>query len=418
MFSNTFLPMVGGIENSVATFSEDFRKMGHECMVVTPEMDDAEESTREILRVPAIRNIGGGAFSLQLPVPGFLSSRMDDFSPDIVHSHHPFLMGDSALRCSERLGLPLVLTYHTLWDRYADSFPCAAIKDIIVRLSVEYANLCDCVVAPSRSLADMIASMGVTSPIEVIPTGIEIPLFSNGNRARGRRLLGLGGEAKLAGYVGRVGPEKNLAWLSGAAAKWCLADDSARFAVVGPSDAYGPTLRGAFEKTCAGERLILPGAFRGRDLADVYAALDVFTFASLSDTQGIVLAEAMAAGLPIVALDAPGAREAVSDGTNGFLLPTQTSQDDYARALSNVFRDGVRLIAIREGSRLRSASYDRVITARRVLELYESLISNPVSSAGRKRDGGLFEKLHGRLKAEWELMHARVTATKDALRSR
>jgi 1,2-diacylglycerol 3-alpha-glucosyltransferase len=415
MFSNTFLPMVGGIENSVATFSEDFRKTGNECMVVTPEMDDAEESTREILRVPAIRNIGGSSFSLQMPVPGFLSSRMDDFAPDIVHAHHPFLMGDSALRCSGRLGIPLVLTYHTLWDRYADSFPCDKIKDIVVRLSVEYSNLCDCVVAPSRSLADMIASMGVTSPIEVIPTGIEISLFSSGSRMRGRRLLGLGDDVKLAAYVGRVGPEKNLAWLCGAAAKWCAADASARFAVVGPSEAYGPTLRGVFEKAGARDQLILPGAFRGRDLADVYAALDVFTFASLSDTQGIVLAEAMAAGLPIVALDAPGAREAVTGGANGFLLPAKATQEDYARSLADVFRDGARMSSMKESSKQRSASYDRVLTARRMLELYESLISNPVASEKRRRDGGLFEKLHGRFMAERKLMHARVSATRQVL---
>ena len=183
MFSNTFLPMLGGIENSVATFAEDFRRAGNQCMVVTPEMDGAEESSDEVLRVPALRNVGGSAFSLQMPVPGYISSRMADFAPQIVHSHHPFLMGDSALRCAWQTGAPLVMTYHTLWDRYVDSYPGETVKNIVVNLSVEYANLCDCVVAPSRSLAAMIVSMGVTSPVEVVPTGIELPLFANGNRA-------------------------------------------------------------------------------------------------------------------------------------------------------------------------------------------------------------------------------------------
>jgi len=384
-------------------------------MVVTPEMDDAEESTREILRVPAIRNIGGSSFSLQMPVPGFLSSRMDDFAPDIVHSHHPFLMGDSALRCADRLGIPLVLTYHTLWSRYADSFHSETLKDIVVNLSVEYANLCDCVVAPSRSLADLIASMGVTSPIEVIPTGIEIPLFSNGDRSRGRRILGLGDELRLAGYVGRVGSEKNLAWLTAAAAKWCASDKSARFVVVGPSDAYGPVLRRIFEDAGVGARLIFPGTFKGRDLADVYAALDAFAFASLSDTQGIVLAEAMAAGLPIVALDAPGAREAVADGANGFLLPSDASNKDFARALANLFSDESKLSSMKDAARLRAADYDRDLTARRMLELYAAIIANPVSSTQRKREDRPFEKLQGRFKAEWDLMHARAAATKIAM---
>jgi glycosyltransferase involved in cell wall biosynthesis len=418
MFSNTFLPMLGGIEKSVATFAADFRKAGHRCLVVTPEMTGAEESDEETLRVPSLKNIGGSPFSLHLPIPGLITTKMDDFAPDIMHSHHPFLLGDSALRSARRLDVPLVMTYHTLWDRYADFFPGETLKNIVVRLSVEYANLCDCVVAPSGSLASMIADLGVEAPVEVIPTGIDLALFSSGSRARGRALLGARDDWHIAGYVGRVGPEKNLAWLAQSAARWCRGDPLAHLAIVGPSEAYGPALREIFEREGLADRLLLPGAFRGSALADAYAGLDLFTFTSKSDTQGIVLAEAMAAGLAIAALDAPGAREAVTDAGNGVLLPGGASQDDYASALARLFADPERRAAMGRMAARRALAYDRRLTAGRMLELYKRLIaSHSLASKKRRDDGkvGALARMAGRLDAEWLLLSTKAAATVSAV---
>lgn len=414
MFTNTFRPMLGGIENSVATFAEDFRALGHKCMIVTPEMTGAEESTPEVLRVPAIRNIGGSAFSLQLPVPGYVATRMDDFAPDIVHTHHPFLMGGSALRNAWRLGVPLVLTYHTLWNRYADTMGGTQVANLVVNLSVEYANACDCVIAPSRSLAAVIGELGVTARTEVVPTGIDLNLFSHGDRTRGRERMGIPQDARVAGYVGRVGPEKNLAWLAEAAASWCAADEKALFAIIGPSDTYGPVLRDVFESAGLAGRLLLPGSFGGGDLADAYAALDIFTFASLSDTQGLVLAEAMAAGLPIVALDAPGAREAVTDGENGFLLPTTATIADYATALGKIPADETTLRVMQDTSRSRALAYDRNVTAGRMLTLYEELVRKCRENQDTAAPAAV-RRAAGRLSAEKTLLMTKLAAAANVL---
>ena len=415
MFSNTFLPMLGGIENSVATFAEDFRILGHNCIVVTPEANGAEESTPEVLRVPSIKNIGGTSFPMQLPVPGYVTAKMDDFAPDIVHSHHPFLMGDIALCNARRLNVPLVLTYHTLWDRYADFFHSDTLQNIVVNLSVEYSNCCDCVVAPSKSLADIITGMGVTAPIEVIPTGIDLNVFQHGDKARGRKLLGVAPALRVAGYVGRVGTEKNLAWLCESALLWCMKDADARFAIVGPSEGYGATLRRIFDDAGLGDRLIMTGSFYGNNLADVYAALDVFTFASLSDTQGLVLAEAMAAGLPVVALNAPGARETVSDGVNGYLLSSGVAHSEYAHALHSIFADDARRNKMREESKRRSILCDRRLSTEKMLELYAKLRANPSRSSRIANESRLFEKTFGSLKAEGELVSTKAAAIIRAL---
>jgi glycosyltransferase involved in cell wall biosynthesis len=144
---------------------------------------------------------------------------------------------------------------------------------------------------------------------------------------------------------------------------------------------------------------------QGEALADAYAALDVFTFASHSDTQGIVLAEAMAAGLPIVALDAPGAREAVTDGSNGILLPAASCRDEYAAAIGLAVRDRARMGA---ASRERALRYDRGRTAGEMLALYAGLLDDAASM--RADAGGA-----GRLRAEWRLISTKAAATIKAV---
>jgi glycosyltransferase involved in cell wall biosynthesis len=218
--------------------------------------------------------------------------------------------------------------------------------------------------------------------------------------------------------VGRVGPEKNLAWLAQSAARWCRGDPLAHLAIVGPSEAYGPALREIFEREGLADRLLLPGAFRGSALADAYAGLDLFTFTSKSDTQGIVLAEAMAAGLAIAALDAPGAREAVTDAGNGVLLPGGASQDDYASALARLFADPERRAAMGRMAARRALAYDRRLTAGRMLELYKRLIaSHSLASKKRRDDGkvGALARMAGRLDAEWLLLSTKAAATVSAV---
>jgi len=410
MFTNTYLPLVGGIENSIATFVEDFKQMGHKCLIVTPEMDGAEESTKEILRVPAVRRFAGSAFSMHLPIPGIIRPRLDEFGPDIIHTHHPFLLGDDALRNARRGGIPLVLTYHTIWDRYADFFPNETIKNIVVNLTLEFSNLCDHGVAPSESIKAFLRSLGIIVPISVIPTGISTEKFQQGDRARGRQMLGIDPDAQVIGYVGRVGPEKNLAYLADAAVLWCLANPRARLLIVGGGD-YRLHIKGIFAAAGIEDRIVLAGVRKNGELVDAYAAMDAFAFTSLTDTQGIVLAEAMAGGLPILALDAPGARESVSDRVNGRLLSADSTPQDYAEAVADAFADDARRAQWSENARARSADYSRHRTATQMLELYQGLIDAYEREKEAEGTYTAFDRLAARLEAEWDLLATKAAAT-------
>ncbi len=411
MFSNTYLPFVGGVEQSIATFAQEFRDRGHRCLVVTPEMEGAEDSTREVLRIPAVKQVAGTPFSVHIPVPGLIGAKLSEFEPDIIHSHHPFLLGDAALRQARKRGVPLVFTYHTVWERYADFFMNKTLKEMFVKLTVEYSNLCSHVIAPSKSMQDFLVSLGVTRPITVIPTGIDTAFLGSGDRQRGRAALGVSDKDKVAGFVGRVGPEKNLLFLTEAALQWCRRDADARFMVVG-NGVLIPEIKRLFAEAGMESHLIAPGILKGQALADAYAAMDVFAFTSMTETQGIVLAEAMAAGKPILAIDAPGAREAVTDGVDGRLLPADVSAQDFAQVIEESMENPYVLETWGRNAVSRSLQYSRQDTADRMLRLYQQLIESEAAEHADDllRQFRALNALCGRLEAEWELFSTKAAA--------
>src|SRR3989338_540153 len=121
MMTNTYSPVVGGIEESVHSFSQKLRKWGHQVVVVAPEFKGMKKKERDVIRIPAIRNFLIEDFSVILPIPIFLTSFMNRFKPDIIHSHHFFLVGDMALRLARQYNVPLVYTHHILLEEYADT---------------------------------------------------------------------------------------------------------------------------------------------------------------------------------------------------------------------------------------------------------------------------------------------------------
>lgn len=325
MFTNTFTPHVGGVARSVAGFTAEHRRCGHRVMVVAPEFEGWDEDETDVLRFPAIQQFSGSDFSVPIPVPGLLAMALEDFAPDVVHSHHPFLLGDTALRVAASRALPVVFTHHTLYERYTHYVPgdSVALRRAAIDLAVGYSNLCDAVIAPSESVRDLLRRRGVAARIEAIPTGVEVEIFAAGERARGRQRHGIPADAFVVGHVGRLAPEKNLDFLARAVARFLVARPEARFLVAGRGPSRDP-LAATVTAAGAGDRLHLVGVVESRaELADVYAAMDVFAFASQSETQGMVLTEAMAAGVPVVAVDASGAREVVHDGVDGRLLPEE-----------------------------------------------------------------------------------------------
>lgn len=414
MLTNTYRPHVGGVARATDTLAQECRAAGHEVLVVAPGFPgDEHERDEGVLRVPAIQNFNGSDFSVRMPVPHFLHSRLRRFDPDLIHSHHPFLLGDAALRLAYEHNLPLVFTHHTLYENYTHYVPfdSQALKRFVIRLATDYANRCDAVIAPSGSIARLIAERGVQVPIATIPTGIDAAAFTTGDGAAFRRERGIPEGACVIGHVGRLALEKNLDYLGAAVVRALAEDDGRRFLLVGD----GPEsrrLRQRFERAGVAGRVHMTGKLAGRTLYDAYAAMDVFAFASQTETQGMVLAEAMAAGLPVVALDGPGVRDVVRDDSNGRLLPAGADPDAFAAALGEGADPG-RHARWRGAARATADAFDRRRCAARVLELYRSL-----QPSGRHDDADWtwWDRLLGRIEAEWELISSKAESATGSLR--
>jgi glycosyltransferase involved in cell wall biosynthesis len=414
MMTNTYAPFVGGVARSVESFTDEFRRRGHRVMVVAPEFPGARKREADVLRIPAIQNFNGSDFSLRLPVPGFLFSALEKFRPDVVHSHHPYLLGDTALRISALRNVPLVFTHHTMYEKFTHYVPgdSPRLQRFVVELSTGYANLCNRVIVPSGSTKAILKERGVETPIEVIPTGIDIERFRPGDGRGFRAAMGIPGEDFVVGHIGRLAAEKNLGFLAEAVTAFLAADERARFLIAG----VGPVekeIREHFEGRGMTGRLHFAGILEGRGLADAYHAMDVFAFASRSETQGMVLAEAMAAGVPVVAVDGPGVREAVVDGRNGYLLPTD-SVAAFSDALSRVaalFGDDLR--AMKEAARETAESFSIRRCAERALILYESL--GTVDRRSRRTRGSLWASARRFSGREWKLWRNRAHAAGAAL---
>ncbi|MEZ6129991.1 MAG: glycosyltransferase [Planctomycetaceae bacterium] len=413
MFTNTYLPHVGGVANSVYRCETELRRRGFHVDVVAPEFEGAEESQEHLLRVPAIQNFNGSDFSLRLPQPWLVSDFIDQQQPQVIHSHHPFLLGDAALRTAYERNLPLVFTHHTMYEQYTHYVPLDsdAMQRVAIQMATEYCNLCTHVIAPSESIRELLTRRGVTVPITAIPTGIDLEFFGGGDRNRFLRQYDIDHNATVIGHVGRLAEEKNLTFLANAMARYLSDHASAVFVVVGDGSD-----RKSMEARLLDEvhprQILFTGCQTGPELADAYAAMDLFAFASQSETQGMVVAEALAAGSSVVALDGPGVREIVCE-QNGRLLPGDASEQEFADALTELTAEPHRLSRIGEVARESVKPLGMQACADQLAQLYASMAAE--FEANKDHEFGPWDQLQGRIEAEWKLIVEKASALSAAI---
>lgn len=415
--TNTYLPHVGGVARSVSTFAEQYRSLGHKVLVVAPEFADMPQDEVDVIRVPAIQNFNASDFSVALPIPTGLSDDIKAFGADIIHSHHPFLLGMTAVRMARFLQLPLVFTHHTLYEQYTHYVPghSTQMQTFIIELATRYANLCDQVFAPSESIRDLIMSRGVTKPVAVIPTGVDLERFAAGDGKAGRLQHGIPEKQFVIGHMGRLAPEKNLEFLADAVADVMLKNPQVHFLLVGAGSSE-PTLRESFVGKGLGDRLIMPGTLQGKALCDALSSMDVFVFSSKSETQGMVLTEAMAAGLPVIGLDASGVREVVEDQVNGRLLYGDSKQEFIAALQEFVDMSAIKRKKYVTAALATAKRFSMPVIARTALNTYKINAGNKAAEVIAAEDEGV-TKVLALIKAEWDILASAVQSGSQAISS-
>jgi glycosyltransferase involved in cell wall biosynthesis len=414
MMTNTYLPHVGGVARSVGVFTDEYRRRGHRVIVVAPEYKELPREDLDTIRIPAIQNFNGSDFSVVLPVPGFLQAKLRDFKPDVIHSHHPFLIGSTALRIASKFQVPLVYTHHTLFEEYLHYVPVdlPLMKTFVINLSSGYANLADHVIAPSQSVADFLLQQKVTSPVSIIPTGVDIHRFERGNGRGFRQRCGISEQDYIIGHVGRLAAEKNLSFLAEAVSAFMQKYAHVHFVVVGGGP-WQESIEQIFAAHKTNWRLHMLGKLEGQDLVDAYHSMDVFAFSSKSETQGLVLVEAMAAGTPVVALEASGVRDVLRHRENGCMLTSDTA-DSFVEGLEWVYRMSTKQRnELVQNAKETARRFSIQSTADQALHLYEQLSRQSVTDA--PKDDSLWHTSLEQIKAEWEVFANFSSAVTSAI---
>jgi glycosyltransferase involved in cell wall biosynthesis len=297
--------------------------------------------------------------------------------------------------------VPLVFTHHSLYEENVHYMPGneEALKRFMIELSTGYANLADRVFAPSESVMKMMKERGVTSSIDVVPTGIYTEKFSRGAGKAFRKKLNIPADAYVVGHVGRLAPEKNLEFVTRAVAQFLKKEPGAHFLIggAGPSE---ESIKEIMAQEGLADRLHLAGILKGKELVNAYHAMDVFAFASQSETQGLVVTEAMAAGVPVVAVDASGIREVVVDGENGRLLVNE-SIEDFVAALEWLKKKPVSEIKkIQKVCKKTAKNFAMKDCAKRALDIYVSLTINH-GFLRRKQEDNFWSNAVRSIQAQW-----------------
>jgi 1,2-diacylglycerol 3-alpha-glucosyltransferase len=377
LFTECYHPIQNGVVASVDALAQAIRARGHEAIFVTPSMPGYRESHEDIVRIPSLPLPTRTAYRLTIPPLKIELVAPSLAHVSIVHTHSPFVTGWMGLRLARRLRVPLIFTYHTQLEEYAHYFPFGPrlTRNAAARLTRTYANNADITIVPTAAMEGHLRELGVSARIEVVPSGIELALFGGGRRNEALRArLGVAPGERMVLSVGRLAREKNVELSLEAFAR--VADSSARLVFVGD----GPE-REALERTAAGlgiaGRTIFAGEFAREALPDIYASSDALVFTSRSETQGLVLVEALASGAAIVAVDTPATRDVL--GESGTIVAADAPS--IAAALRRVLAGGG---GRSPGSALASGRFDSVELGNRILGLYDELLyrSGLVAVAG------------------------------------
>jgi 1,2-diacylglycerol 3-alpha-glucosyltransferase len=320
LFTNNYLPFCGGVTTSVETLRRGLARRGHDVCVFAPRFRAALDDPPGVVRYPSIPAATYPEFPLAVPYAPTIARLVRRSAFDVFHAHHPFLLGPAALRFARALGRPLVFTYHTRYEKYAHYVPLSRrlVEAAAVRLSTRFADRADAVLAPSAVIRDELQRRGVSSAIALVPTGIDVEHFRPGDPVAARRDLGLPPDDPVVLYVGRLDREKSVGRVLAAFERIAGTVPRARLVLVGHGT-EAERLRRLARGLAVGGRVHFLGVRPHDGTIPCYQAADIFLFASETETQGLVLAEAAACGLPAVSVAAPGCDEVVRDGDSGVL---------------------------------------------------------------------------------------------------
>lgn len=377
MVSDVYFPRVNGVSTSIQTLRQALTVAGHSSVLVAPDYPGAQAEA-DMVRVPGwpVPRDPEDRFMH----PRALAAALDRLNPadfDLVHIHTPFLAHRAGVRWARKHALPSVETYHTLFEEYFHHYlpflPKAWLAAAARKISRKECDGVTAVIAPSSAMKNALETYGVTSPVHIIPTGIRMADFADCDGPAFRARHGIAPARPVMAYVGRVAFEKNIDFLLRVteAVRRDLPD--VLFVIAGEGPARAKLERAVVQRGLADTVRFVGYLERKTELPACYCAADAFVFASKTETQGLVLLEAMALGVPVVALAEMGTKDVLKEGKGCRIAPDDVA--GFARVLTPLLRDRAVAQALGAAGRSYAAGWSETKMECEILQLYQSLVS-------------------------------------------
>ncbi len=396
MATDTYRPRVNGVVTSIDTFSNEYRKMGHEVTIIAPEYPEDQKD---------VKDPGNEKYVVRLPSSYIFFDPEDRWSDvkskkaraiidekiikggfDIIHTHVSGAVGYAAINWGKRIGCPVIHTYHTLFEQYVHyiKFIPKVLGVWIAReVSRKYCNSMDMVITPSTQMKDALIGYKVRKdlPIIVNPTGIKIEKFVNYSGPRFREKHGISKDTTLFLFMGRVGHEKNIPFLFDVLKEILKTRPDTKLVVAGKGPAEETVKKAAKDKGVF-DNVLFIGYLDPQEWVDCYAAADIFTFASVTETQGLVVTEAMAAETPVVAVAEMGVAEVMAGEKGGILVKHDLNA--FVSAVKLLLSDKELYAKKKSETRATAEEWSAESMAKKIVVNYENTIKAYKEKAAKK----------------------------------
>ena len=342
MLSDVYFPRINGVSTSIQTFSSSLLAEGHSVTLITPEYPEDYQAEFEVIRIPSKRlPFDPEDRLMSLRAIKKLAGELKTRQFDLIHIQTPFVAHYAGIYLGKQLGIKTVTSYHTFFEAYFEKYlpwaPKSWLRSVARTYSRKQCNQVNGVISPSRPMLEKLREYGVDNLAEIIPTGLPPICFKAVENNNFRQKNNIADDAQLLLYVGRVAHEKNIDFLISMFRLVANVSDKAELLIAGEGPALSSLRKRAVQLSLEKKIHFIGYLDRNTELLACYQQSDIFVFASETETQGLVLLEAMASGLPVISCASMGSQDVLRDGEGCYITPLR--EEEFASRVFSLIGD-------------------------------------------------------------------------------
>ncbi len=374
IFSNAYHPVINGVVNSIEGIRQGLLESGHQTCLFAPEVRGYRDDDSAVYRFASLEMTKRGSYPIPIPYSGRLFRLLKGLNLDIIHAHHPFLLGAVAATFARRKRVPLIYTFHTQVELYSHYIPLnqQMVKEVARARLTRFLNKCDLVIAPSEGVRELLDSYRVRARVVTLANAIDTERFQHPTSGRDWRAeLHIPKNAVVSLSVGRLAKEKNLDFLLQAFAQLALSEN--QYLVVVGEGTERNRLTELVRHLGVAPRVRFTGAVPYHEMPSVYQACDLFVISSTTEVKPLVVLEALASGLPVLAVAACGTSDTLHHGIDGWLSPADRAA--YLEGWRKLTEDSELRCRLGRAAHHTARLYSFPGYIERLVELYRESIS-------------------------------------------